>query len=485
MTDIAEIPMPDQAGAEVDLTPVEEQVITKQRTVEITNPTTTTAIEDQLPVLAMPPDTMTCVKKFAEDTNIASPNEKWMDTLTTGLEMTYSGRELDNVSEKENSLWRQSLKADENELAAARPRFNDKHEAKLSGEAALRRIRDLTGMGVTIQIPLYHSGFWVSIKAPEESELLELDRKTSEIKVNLGRATRGRIFSTMTVALSGILVDFALAHVFRTTLRPEEIEKAGGLRNIILHQDLPILLWGIMLLVHPNGFNFTRALIRNDREEIITRKLNLGRLCFVNNRAFNDKQLRHLARRFDSTMTLSELEDYQNSFLELKQKEVKITEDLSVVFKPTKLITYLEEGQYWINTIVSRADRILNFQQNTQERDQYYLDQGKASIVCQYTHIVDKIIVEGEQVIDDRETIYSSLATLSGNEAFTKKFFEEIADYLKSTVVAMIALPSIDKDEDAAAEENNPNFPHLIPLDMIQTFFTLLVQTLTKIQARQ
>lgn len=490
MSDIAELPMPKDMGVPEEGTTsvdsaVEEKEKTRTVTVEVSNPTTSTAIEGQVPFIVMPPETTGRFKEFLANTNSTAPNARWVDGLKSGLELTYAGGELDTSSEQENTLWRQTLKAEDKELGIAKPRFDDAHSAKLAGEAALLRIRDLTGMGTTLQVPLYHSGFWISIKAPDESELLELDRKIAEIKVNIGRNTRGRIFSNMTVALSGYLVDFVLAHTFKTTIKTEEVEKAGGLRKIILQQDLPIMLWGIMCLVYPNGFNYTRSLIKNDREEIVTRKLNLARLCFVNNRAFTDKQLRHFARRFDSSMTLSDLEEYQNSFIELKPKEVKITDEISVIFSPSKLIEYLEEGQFWIDSIVSRADKILNFQQNSQERDQYYIEQGKASIACQYNHIVEKFVINGSQVIDDRETIHNTLALLSSKDEFMKKFFEEAANYLKTTVLAMIALPSIDKDEDIAAEENNPAFPHLIPLDLIQTFFTLLVQTLNRIQERE
>lgn len=148
----------------------------------------------------MPPETTGRFKEFLANTNSTAPNARWVDGLKSGLELTYAGGELDTSSEQENTLWRQTLKADDKELGIAKPRFDDAHSAKLAGEAALLRIRDLTGMGTTLQVPLYHSGFWISIKAPDESELLELDRKIAEIKVNIGRNTRGRIFSNMTVA---------------------------------------------------------------------------------------------------------------------------------------------------------------------------------------------------------------------------------------------------------------------------------------------
>lgn len=486
MNDIPEIEIPNSVSSDISETVVASVSDTpiKTATVQIDRETSGDPIEDQLPLIIMPADTMERVKDFAAKADAHQPDEKWVDALKRGMDLTYVGGELDTLSEEQNTLWRQSLKAGDNELSAAKPKFSDNHTTNLTGEAALLRVRDLTGMGSTIQIPLYHSGIWVSLKAPSDGDLLELERRAAEIKVSLGRQTRGRIFSNITVALSGIVVDFALAHIYRTTVKPEEVEKAGGLRNLILQQDIPTLLWGLVLLIYPGGFNYSRSLISNAREEVITRKLNIGRLQCVNNRAFSDKQLRHIARRFDSSMTVTELENYRSEFIELSPKEVKITDAIRIVFSPSNITKHLEDGQYWINSIVARADTILSFQQNSPERDQYLISQGKASVTCQYTHIVNKIIVGENQVINDKETIHNALATLSGNDTFYNNFFTEVAKYLRSTVVSIIALDTLSKEEDERAEQENPNFPHLIPLDMIQTFFTLLVLTTDRIRAR-
>lgn len=485
---IPEIKIP--ATSEEMASPIEEAAaaaITKKLTVIEDNPASSDAIKNEDVILNMPADTMARLKEYLGKIDDVAPNPNWAETLKAGAEMGLRAGELDAHSEDQESLWRQTLKSGESELGAARPRFSDEHVTKLTGEAALLRIRELTGLGATIQIPLYHSGFWVNISAPEEGDLLELERRIGEIKVELGRQTRGRIFANTTVAITGLVIDFVLSCVYRTTIRHEEVVQNNGLRSLILQQDIPTLLWGMALLIYPNGFNYTRALITNNRQETITRKLNIGRIHYVNNRVFSDWQLRHMANRFEAKMTINDLEKYRSEFVQLSPKEVKITEGISLVLKPSTISKYLERGQYWINNIVSRADKVMEFSENSPERNRYIYDQGLSSILCQYNHIIDRVVINnGQQYISDPETIHRVLVTLSANKDIRTKFFEEVANnYLKNTVIAMVGLPTLDEEEDAFAEKNNPSFPHLIPLDMIQTFFILLVQATDRIRNRE
>lgn len=486
--DLPEIPF--SASSETLTESIEETLknttTIKKATVVEDRPVSSDAIENEPPILNMPADTMTRLKSFLDKIDDIEPDQQWADVIKRGAEMGLLAGELDTHSEVEDSLWRQTLKAGEAELGAARPNFGDQHVTKLSGEAALIRIRELTGLGTTVQIPLYHSGFWVSIKAPEEGDLLELERRIAELKVELGRQTRGRIFANTTVAITGLVVDFVLSHVFRTTIRNEDVVQSGGLRPLILQQDIPTLFWGMALLVYPTGFNYTRGLITNNRQEVITRKLNVGRIHYVNNRVFTEWQLRHLARRFESDMTIAELEKYRSELVQLTPKEVKITDRVSFVLKPATISKYLENGQYWINSIVSRADKIMEFNENSLERNRYIYEQGLASILCQYNHVIDKVIVDGKQHIDDQPTIHRTLVLLSAEKNIREKVYEEVANnYLKNTVIAMVGLPTLTEEEDKFTEENNPAFPHLIPLDMIQTFFILLVQATDQIRNRE
>ena len=434
------------------------------------------------PLLSLPPDTYSETKKFLDSLPQIEHDPEWQQIAKNGMEVSINKGHLDDLPNREDSLFRQSVKTKTNELFAGAPKFTDQVSSKLTGEAAILRMRSLMGMGSIVQIPLWHSGFWISIKAPEEAAHLELERRLAEEKITLGRTTHGFIFSNMSVALDGYLTDFILAHVYDTTLGPDV---TGDIRSLISQLDMPTMIWGMACAIWPNGFPYSRSILnKNDpsQSRIIRENVSVGRLLWVDNRAFTEWQLNHMGQRFGKTMTIDSLKRYKNEFTRGSNKSITITDKIKMTLKVSSLQDHLVDGMRWINNIVSMVDRAFGVSQNDAERNEFIYTNGRASGMCLYSHLVENITLDDKHIIADRETIESLLKTMSADTKAFKTFFEEVRKFITESIISVIAVPSISEEEDAQAL---PNHPHLVPLDMASVFFVQQVQIKQRILERE
>ena len=385
---------------------------------------------------------------------------------------------LDNTVERPDSMFKQSVQSEKGKLAAGNLKFGDSLSSKLTGEAAVHRVRSLTGLGSVIMVPLWHSGFWVTLKAPTESAMLELNRRLSDEKISLGRSTYGLVFANNSVFFAGWLIDFALSHVYATSLKPAVAET---IRSRISQLDIPLLIWGLACTIWPNGFPYARAILDENGEQtkIIKEKVNVGRLLWVDNASLSPWQISHMSQRHGATMTAESIEKYRNEFIRGKERSVKLSDVISVNLRVPNVDQYLTSGQKWVNNIVAMVDRTFGKTANEKTRDEYILDQGRATNMRQYGHYIESLdVVDG--VIDDVDTLEQTIDALSSNDEIRAAFFKGIRDFIEDSTMSVIAIPVTEEGE----KSDLPRFPHLLPIDVMSVFFIQLTTMVYKIQAR-
>jgi hypothetical protein len=104
----------------------------------------------------------------------------------------------------------------------------------------------------------------------------------------------------------------------------------------------------------------------------------------------------------------------------------------------------------------------------------------------QYAHFVESIEVAGD-VYDDTETLEDVLNDLTASDKIRTAFMDKIAEYVADSTVSMIAIPTYTCPScggNQSPAKTHSAFSNLIPLDIIPTFFTLLLAKLRKIEAR-
>lgn len=402
----------------------------------------------------------------------------WVNNLRAAqVTVSFKGL-LNNSAKREGSLFRQGVMSERGILTAGNVKFRDAGDAKLTGERAVLRARALMGLGSVIRIPLWHSGFWISLKAPSDAALLELNRKLTEEKITLGRSTFGMAFANTTVFFAGWIMDFALSHVYDSTLTPDA---ESNLRSHIKAEDIPLIAWGLACVCWPGGFPYARAVLDPAKgEQVIKEKLNINKLLWVDNASLTAWQIAHMSKVHGQNHGIADLDRYRKEFVRRQGREIVVNENLSFMLRSPTMDQYLNSGHKWINNIVHMVDKAFERTDNEQVRDSYIWDQGKATNMRQYAHYVESIKLGANDIIDDEETIESLVDTFSTDAEIRKAYFDGIKNYIEDSAIAIIAIPATENEDRASL----PRFPNLLVLDTLSVFFTLLVQKIPHIRAR-
>jgi hypothetical protein len=482
---LAEAPAatPEEDSTELGFKPVEPRPdsTTVVQQFETFQPLDKKGWSDNLEFLPIPSET----KERAADILSSMPNltvsntprgVEWERFLDAAENVgTYDDAFVDTV-EREGSQYRQAVESERGLLGASVPRFHEKEGAKLVGQQALLRIRALTGLGTIIQIPLWHSGFWITLKAPTDSDLLELNRRMAEEKVNLGRYTYGLAYSNTSVFYTAWVMDFVFANVYECSLKDRT-----NLEQKISALDIPILAWGLACTIWPSGFQYAKSVLdqAGGAERVIKEKLSIGRLHWTDTAALTPWQIAHMANRHAGTITDDLLVRYRAEFTRGQGRKIQLNDNIAVTLRVPNVEQQLNSGQAWINNIVAMVDRAFGLPPEAEQRNRYIDEQGRATNLRQFGQWIESIH-PGSNVIDDADSINEAIDVMSSSPEMRDAFFKGVRRFMEDSTISLIALPVTE----AVEAKPLPRFPHLIPLDVLSTFFILLVQKVRLIQAR-
>lgn len=387
--------------------------------------------------------------------------------------------------DREGSDFRQVVRSEKGILGASQPRFKESGGGLVTGEKAVLRVQALMGVGSLVSIPLWHSGFWITLKAPGEGALLELNRRLAQEKITLGRMTHGLAFSNNSVFWSAWLMDFAIAHIYDSSLKPEMLEKSGY-RERIKSQDLLTIAWGLAAAVWPKGFPYARAIIdpAGGTTKVIREIINVMKLQWVDTASLTPWQISHMASRVSGSMSEETVQRYLDDFTRGKGRRVQLSENIAVMLKVPSVAEYVISGQKWVNNIMQMVDRAFQLPPDSVERNQYIGEQGKATNMRQYSHWIEQIITSNgdeENVVVDVPTIEDALSAMSQSDELRKAYFEGVQQFIEDSTISLIAVPATEETD----KSDMPRFPNLLPIDPLSVFFILLVQKTAQIQSRE
>lgn len=424
---------------------------------------------------------------------------KWYNSLETAQGHLLRGRALAGALARENSLWRQIITHGTDKLFAGRPKLGEKSEGGnlLTGERAMMKMQAVLGLGAIVRVPLWHTGIWVSVKAPSEQALLQLERMVANEKITLGRQSNGLIFSSTSVYTVTHLINFVLDHVYDVTYKVEEMAE---LKKVIRTTDIPTLLWGMLCAIYPMGYNYHKACVINPEkcQHVTEELINLTKISWTDERHLTEKQRRHMTR-MTAKFTAAELEAYQADHAFQQHAVVKLHPDLLMALKVPTIEEFQLSGYRWVDSIVRQADRVFAGTLAGEERNQYLIQQGQVTALRQYAHWIDKLVLidsdkdytaekpwdDSDEQIVDRQTIEDTVAQLAANDDVFKAFFEGVGTFIDNSTISLIAIPKYNCPNcGEAMTDEEKKHPHLIALDTTSLFFTLTDQRINKVLSR-
>lgn len=448
-------------------------------------------------------ETIALPSDFDEQTRIAlekAPNidmidsnegREWASIISEGLENTTNAEVFVETLQDENASFNQQVTHNNIPMFGAVPKLRPIENQNLKGERSVIRMLSHLGLGTLFQVPLWHTGMWITFKPPSEAEIIEINRVIQGDKIKLGRYTYGLAFSNITSYTIDRLIEFALNHVYETTLKNEEVP-IGSLRNLIASQDIPSLLWGFVCTMYPRGFNYVRSCVTDPEKcnHKTKETLNVFKLQWTNENALTDWQKTHMSKRQPNSKDLASVNRYKEELSVIQKRKIIINEgrddSIDIVIKSPNIAEYVDSGHRWIGDIVETVNKALSAEARDIERNEIITRHGQASAMRQYSHWVDSIEI-GSNVIDDLESIEKNLNVLSANDEIRTQFITEVVDYINKSTVSVIGIPVFDCPVCGSEQSGNINLPHhtnVIPLDVIQVFFALLTQRLERMSAR-
>lgn len=374
-----------------------------------------------------------------------------------------------------------------------------KVKEKVSTATAVARFNSFIGVGEVIQVPLWHSGFWVTIRPIKQKDFVNLNVALNSNAIDLGRSTSALIYSNYSVVFIRIVTDFIIDNIVDTTLKLDEGE---DIRKYIKTQDLYPLINGLLTAMYPKGIDITKTCVNglkygdNNKplcDSVITGRVDTKKLLWVNRAILTNKQLSHMTNKQTKSVTLPEVIEYQNTLKVTKAKTVTIpvTEDNNKWVKFTiltpNLLDYVNIGEQWVNDIITFTQELFIKDDNDDVKNTKINDVVLASRMNMYNSYINKIETSDGVVLEETDDITSILDVLSQDEKMYNTLLDEISNYVEESVIAIVATPNYvcPKCETEQNKENskmNKVFKEFIPLNLLENFFDLSLLRIKKIR---
>lgn len=378
---------------------------------------------------------------------------------------------------RDSAAWKQGLEHNDEFIGAGKPRYS-RQGGRLSGNDAEMRLRAAVGLGTVISVPLWHTGIWLKLKAPQNATLLELERRISNEKLTLGRATYGAAFSNIAIYMNSFVISMVLDQVYGgtyTDLSPK------ALKDVIRVTDIPQLVWGIAAITWPDGFPLRRPCVSDPSKcnHIDEGKISLGALSWVDNNSLSPYQRNHMAQR-EADVNDDSLNHYMKEHIAPQTKMVKINDAVTIRLKVPTISEYEQSGFDWVDTIVKTVDKAFGQNLRGDERNDYIMQQGTVTSLMRYAHWISEIVFtdddEENAYVSDRETIKSNLETLSASKEMRNKVIDGVEEFMRNSIISAIGIPRYDcpKCKGEPHESDVPKrLPEIIQLEVNEVFFTL------------
>lgn len=426
------------------------------------------------------------IKDIQRDGVEETLSPEWKEVQKDSVEYYTLGSMYQDRFTDENSNFEQGITDKSNQnLTIQNVKFR-KSEGELKGEVALLKVSKILGIGDVFSIPLPHSGIWVTIKPPAEADLIDFYNSLFREKAVLGRATSGASLTNYSVYINNKLFDFIIKHIH--SVNYSDISKED-LRNKILIHDLPILEWGLGCTMFPNGFEFQRGCINEPEKCTYVAKgmINPTKLLWVDNSSLTEQQKQILLEYRPNKLTAEHYTKYITDHARVAKSSFVTKAGIKFHLKVPTIAEHISDGMNWVNKVNKAIEDTVTQETSERERVELLNQYIKASALRQYCHFIDYIEVE-DSTIQDRDTINKVLETLSSDDNIRQEINTNIQEYMSNSTIALVGIPEYDCPSCGFNQNPNPvsqKLVNVIPLDVLNLFFTLATLRISKIVDRQ
>lgn len=449
---------------------------------------------------SLPPVDRPTLSKVLTDNN-NNPNLKlesktfkdWREVVTECSDhYTTNDLYLDRVQDPD-SLWLQGVeKPDHSLLGIASPKFKNLEGGELKGEMAVLQFSKRLGVGDVLTVPLPHSGIVVTLKPPTERDLIDFYNSIFREKVYLGRMSAGLTLTNLSVYLNNRVFEFIVKHIH--SVNYSDISKEQ-LRTYLNLHDFHILAWGFAATMYPNGFDYQRPCVNNIEKcnHVEREVINMLKLLWVDNTSLTQPQKDILYDVRPNKHTAEVFRKFTAEHTRVKASEVTLKNGIKFYLKVPTFAEHTADGLAWVNRINTVIDNLIvadDTEENADKAKQELLQQHvSSSYLRQFSHFIDYIEDEdNNNVVKDRDTINQLLEVFSVDDDTRAELTKAILKFKSDTTIALIGIPTYECPACKTEQNTAPvgdRFVSVIPLDVLNLFFTLLTLRMSKILERE
>lgn len=442
--------------------------------------------------MALPSDKYTNITETA--TYINSLTREEIDELTKKIDIRKLGSIFTNIKYQVPDDINLKDKEDVvNSISYGDSKFNMSRmgvateSGKVSGQLALYKLKRYLAIGEPIQVPLWHSGFWINLRPPSQAEIINMEIAITENEIRLGRDTNATIYSNYAVVINRIVTDFIKDHIDTTSINCP-VDKAIEL--IRLNDFYPLVL-GLISSMYPKGVKITKfcknvSTVINDNIKCtyeIQGTLDPKKLLFVDKSILNDELLNHMSNRLENTMSLDSVKEYQTKIKSSLDKEITLNfmeKDIILKLSQPYLTDYIVSGERWVNKIIKSTEQLFTDKTTVEEKNNLISKMAVNSSFGKYSTFI-KAIKFDDSIIEDEETISEILTEITVTTESFVNYVKAMENFITESSISIVGTPNYTCPK--CLEEQNTTegrFKEILPLNVVNSFFDLSAFRLTK-----
>ncbi len=370
---------------------------------------------------------------------------------------------------------------DDKEIGIKHPKI----KSGKSKQSFLLELQEGVGLGKITKIPLWNSGFWITIKPPKTEDIVNLQLKLSEEMDRIASLTTNLAFSNITTVFHKIVFEYVMERIADSSLDVPKKE----LINYISLLDLDTILLGVLQQVYYNGFDLylpcknnyntekdDEVKVKNKCSYVLEAKVDLSKLLWVDMSKIPEEALVIIANSMPKSVTVADIKKYKSILNRGIDNRVTLTlnngKTIRMDLEVPNLKTYFNVGDIFILKLNKIVNELMENGILKNEKDKAVNVATKTLFLSIYSHFV-KAIKNGDVEFTDRDVINEALEIISSNNKDTNEIIEKINNFITKSSVTTIGLPNFVCPVCKEKQETTDTFENIVPLNMVLYFFTL------------
>ena len=354
-----------------------------------------------------------------------------------------------------------------------------------SPKAALLKLSRAVGIGSHIQIPLWHSGFWITIRPLKDIEIINLTLDLSNEITKLSRSTLASMHTIFNLPYITTAMKYIQDAIISTTLKLDEEDDIFEFINV---NDIYTILWGMAKSMYPKGLDIILPCKNNytvDPETKLPKctykervHVDVDKLLWVDRSMLSTEHLAHMAKRQPNSVTKEEVKNYVES-LPTNEEEIVTFQgedgtNIEITFHIPNVKKYVDSCYFIVEEVQETLTDVIR-KSNVNLRDDEKVEAIKERVLTTlylkgYSHLIKEIRVE-DGIIEDIPTIAETLEIINGSDELFRQVKEKILEIVNRKLITTIGVPNFTCPK---CKEQVSDTGDIIPLAVYEYYFLLL-----------